>query len=547
VLVSPALPPLASPPPQGGTQSGTALWTPYLGASEDTDYPVTRAAREAFQHRGVLGTYSHRHPAGTAVLPVIRVFLDRTDARTGRPGRKDAAWLVDASPASLDDLAWPVEVHRAYIPRQHLVTPWNFQDPPGAGGAYIENEFGLQLTCMYVGFEDAAPVPVAGDETLVTANHFRLDVREVPRLVMYPSGELPRIVDRITVGSSIQGGEIPSATIDEVVLAAEDPDRAHQNVLELAFGVGANQLDLDSGIARLVGEGILAGASIGTWPEDAGLLLVGDEVVCYESRDESSGIVTIAPGGRGLLGTAEQHHQPGEAVLFLRHWPVTLLNADVSGMDATLPVVDLTDLGQEGTVRIADELLHFTRTRAGALEMPAASLEPGAMDRRGGGIFRGRYGTSPAGHVAGTPVIQFPFRYWDRGAARADAPELSYMGFTIHQPNAFWRGVFWEEEAHPVGGAGFRVLQRTDASVPWDAEPSASGPLRLYRRGMPEGDSNPIGLQSDRIEWRVFLEHDAGSFDPINGGSHAWKTTPRLKLFGVQYLAPEVVVRGVDL
>ena len=47
-------------------------------------------------------------------------------------------------------------------------------------------------------------------------------------------------------------------------------------------------------------------------------------------------------------------------------------------------------------------------------------------------------------------------------------------------------------------------------------------------------------------EWRVFVDHPAGSFDPFAGLSHAWKRTPHLRLLGVEFLGPGVVLARVD-
>ena len=118
----------------------------------------------------------------------------------------------------------------------------------------------------------------------------------------------------------------------------------------------------------------------------------------------------------------------------------------MSAASAALPILDATGFPSEGTVLVDDELIHYTRIREGALEMPSASTVPGAMDGNGGGLFRGRFGTEPAGHRQGAPVILFPFRYWDRQAEHADAPELAYFGLAVDQPGAFWRSVFWDAD-----------------------------------------------------------------------------------------------------
>ena len=221
----------------------------------------------------------------------------------------------------------------------------------------------------------------------------------------------------------------------------------------------------------------------------------------------------------------------------------------MSAASAALPILDATGFPSEGTVLVDDELIHYTRIREGALEMPSSSTVPGAMDGDGGGLFRGRFGTEPAGHRQGAPVILFPFRYWDRQAEHADAPELAYFGLAVDQPGAFWRSVFWD--ADEVEGSQIYALQREvdlgrGSAPPWDGDPEGGDGLTLHETGVHEGQGIPIGRQADRLEWRVFVRYLPGAFDAVNGLSHAWKRTPRLEVFGVEYLAPNQILWRLD-
>src|SRR6185369_12241069 len=149
-----------------------------------------------------------------------------------------------------------------------------------------------------------------------------------------------------------------------------------------------------------------------------------------------------------------------DPVAFLEHHVVSFLASDAGASDSALMVADTADFPQEGTVIVGSELIHYTRLRQGVLEMPRASTVPGRMDNKGGGLFRGRFGTTAAGHAAGEPVILFPFRFWDRWAPKADAPELSYFELAIDQPSAFWGSCFFlKDDAQDVQVG---VLQKTD-------------------------------------------------------------------------------------
>jgi hypothetical protein len=195
--------------------------------------------------------------------------------------------------------------------------------------------------------------------------------------------------------------------------------------------------------------------------------------------------------------------------------------------------------------------VHYSLVYGGALEMPRMSTEPGRMDRRGGGLFRGRFGTTPAGHGPDSPVILHPFRYWDRWADRAEVPELGYFGFALEQPGAFWRSMFFDAEEPSSGAARVGVLQRLTPHMgrpapPWDGDPAATAGLDLFEQGGLGERGNAIERQADLVEWRAFVRYSPGAFDPFTSTSHGWKQTPRLRLLGVEYLAPDRVLRRVE-
>jgi hypothetical protein len=285
-------------------------------------------------------------------------------------------------------------------------------------------------------------------------------------------------------------------------------------------------------------------------PSDAGLLRLGGEIVCYSSVDPDTGAFTIPSNGRGLLGTTAEAHEVGESVQFLDGWTVGVLAGQASATASSLPLTDVADFPQYGTVLVDDELIHYTRIAGAALDMPRRSQEPGNKDAKGDGLFRGRFGTTPAGHAAFTPVILFPFRYWDRWAERADAPELAYVSPCVDQPNAFWRNVFWTSEEPGSGQSRIEVLQRLITRgaplPPWDGDPDTTPGLKLLTDGMAQGNGNAIASPADLIEWRAFVRYEPGAFDAVTGLSHGWKETPRLTAFGVEYLGPNLVLRRVD-
>jgi hypothetical protein len=386
--------------------------------------------------------------------------------------------------------------------------------------------------------------------------------------VCYPSGELPRRVTQTAIGGPFdrRPGEVPTALVDEVTFG---------DSLFSSIPTGAQRLDWRG--ASLVLENNPPGSTtpvpygdadltfyvhkdkvrtsygdildinlrfLNELPADAGLLRVGDEIVCYDSRDPETGQIQLCTNGRGLLGTRPQPHDLSEPVRWLEAATVTFLASPIGPGEATLSVASTEDFPAEGTVLIGDELIHYTRLVGGGLEMPRGSMTPGAMDASGEGLFRGRFGTTPVSHAAGEAVILFPTRYWDRWAPRADASELHYFGLSLDQPAAFWKGCFFTKE--DTGSAQVGVLQRTDPDAPWDGDPESDKRLAVWWTGDDKGQPLPIGRQSDRIDWRVFVRYAPGAFDAETGLAHGWRQTPRLRLFGASYLAPSLTLRSIE-
>ena len=479
-----------------------------------------------------------------------------TGVSGGLLGRFDPIFFMEFVPTNP---GWPGVVHHAHLPSEYTVyhIAQDLSQPLGFTVGDVPAsvaQSGFPTNFQYVALQEAAQVPMTPGSLVNDPSNF--DSRVVARASMFPSGELPRATDTVAVGGSFRsGGGIPSALVDEVFFGNVDfaslgtGTEGAQLVLARDFGQSDLQLVVQPNTIRIPLGDVLDpnnGQFLNQLPPDAGLLRIGDEILCYESYDASQGLVTLAPGGRGLLGTDPQPHSYGEAVTFLQHIGVSILAAGMSAEDALVLVTSLDDFPLAGTVRIDDELVHHAWHENGGLAMPRKSVEPGARDRDGPGIFRGRYGTVPATHAAGTPVIQVPIRYWDRWAEDADHPELSYLGLSVSQPNAFWLSSFWDV-AEPTGaGPRLGVLQRSDPDVPWDAPPLATEGLDLLWDGLSGGEGNPIGAQSDRLEWRVFVQHQPGSYDAVGGLSHAWKRVPRLLFLGAEYLGPGMVLKRVE-
>jgi hypothetical protein len=533
-----------------------------------------------------MGTYSHAHAVNTPIQPVVRVLrraggINSTQAEpdAGRPGVDDAVFFGESDPQLLGN---PARVQRAYIPYRYRTYHWHQSSPtqmvpvvdPQTGekqffdtqpamlnpnGMLIDNP--VDGLSVYVALREPLPAPYPFDPLAagVGTNTVVPDIRERYRMTKHPSGERPRAVNQLRIGGALvqsTSGAVPSALADEVLFGGAVFGRNAPNLAtSSAQGAGlwlsaeaaqsATQLYVDAKALRLPSDVHWSNNEyLAELPDDAGLLQVGDEILCYSSRNPSAGLFEVASAGRGLLGTRAQPHHAHEAVQFMEDWPVSVLAGDLDATAALIPLGSTQDFPSEGLVLIEDELVHYTHLEGNSLGMPRASSEAGKLDRKGGPLFRGRFGTTPAGHGSGTPVILFPFRYWDRWAERADAPELAHFDLAIDQPSAWWESCFFMKT--DVEGAQIGVLERDDPEVPWDADPERDPRLVLHWKGDLEGAPLSIAKQSDSLRWRVFVKYSADAFDPKSSLRHGWRQTPRLLRLGAFYYAPQAVLRSVE-
>ncbi len=53
-------------------------------------------------------------------------------------------------------------------------------------------------------------------------------------------------------------------------------------------------------------------------------------------------------------------------------------------------------------------------------------------------------------------------------------------------------------------------------------------------------------MQSDTVQWRVFVDYSQGAFDLQQGLGHGWRATPRLRGLATTYVAPSMSLRSVE-
>ncbi|MCI0587201.1 MAG: hypothetical protein L0323_10215 [Planctomycetes bacterium] len=496
-----------------------------IGTPPTLPQPHVSTAYTLLRFRGVHGTYSHAHSAGAELIPVFRVSQI---AGGGRPGRHERVCVLEAGPGGGAPTHYTVNwaAYNGDTQGEVLVA---FKEQSGNIFTHTTN---LQGNAIY-------------------------DSRSYTRLLKAPSGELPTTATRFAAGGSFDGaGGTLNGIVDEVACTSGTAPGGLYDVLSLGRFIlsntggitdAENQLLLNTG-AAIFPHGIYGFPSNGNpmdqLPPDGGVLKVDEELMLYRIADAGAGSVAVEIGanGRAALGSEKSAHAQGTSVVFLDHWVATRLTSSVNASVANLPLVDPEGFPPEGTARIEDEIVHYTRIRGDGLEMPRRSEEPGAGDEKGDGVFRGRFGTPPTGHPGDAVVLLWPTRFWDRYRERADAPELAFYQVTQRAEDALWRRMLWEEEI-PVPGIDVVALARVDEAVPWDADPEKEKDLRLFRD--PKENALPVRIdrRGSRLEVRFSAEYLSGAFDPVFGIADGWRSAPRIRTIVLDYLAPERLLR----
>lgn len=528
----------------GGNNNGMPT-KPDLGQLNALLQFRSQAQTEQFQFN-IVGNANSIHTSGTAGVPTFFVSpVAATSSVEFAVGFGDQVTLIS-----------PIDRHRS---RRSIAWGWNYRAAFTTNSAVRINQIDL---------------PQGGRSIE------NVDRRRYTRLVKFPSGEMPNIVnaaeawvggdsaaaltaglidevrmrrlprERYVVWDDLQVGPLanpptpyPLAVSDSdsdipVVRAEWIPD------LPVAGGTGAVGGNILNSFNWLTDgrELRVDGNTLGQLPSDAGLIVIGDELIAYRNVD---------PGGilqdceRGFLGTVATAHSYGEDVAFLDWRAVSKLANQVQPEDYNVIVgASLGFNPNGGTVLIGREMMHYTRTLGPVL------IQPRAIDRQSGnerGIFRGRYGTLRGSHSTDDIVLDMPFRYWDRYAPDSDDPELGFYEFAVNEPRAFFRRLEWTHR-FPKPRLGMKVVCRFDPTLPWETPPSQSGGRIVVfdsENGQTQDFLNRALLNVDGrgIDVRVFFTYEQNAFDPVMFNTNDWKETARLMDFTVAYLAAPLVLK----
>ncbi|MAB90777.1 MAG: hypothetical protein CMJ90_15160 [Planctomycetes bacterium] len=372
------------------------------------------------------------------------------------------------------------------------------------------------------GYIDEIRVASFEPERFVLWNHTEMDlVGPLPADPNNPTAPPPSG----TISGGASAGGIDETT-DEIPIAAVEWLISNPR----SFGPNPRFYILPDGRQILFEEEL---QSRGLSNNDAGLVMIDDEVIAFRSIGTSSGGgPALLDCERGYMNTIASAHGFGANVVILDFVNVTMLQNGLEASSNRLEVADASGfLRNGGTVLVNDELLHYTTGERTALVMPWLMDEDGDTE---GGLFRGRFGTQVSSHDSQAIVLDMPFRYWDRYVPKQDAADQSWYGFGLDLPGAFFHELVFEKYRRDEY-TDIEVLVRTDADVSWGADPQKTTGLYLFTDSE-EGEPNLIDTAGDGLGVRVMFKYMSGAFDPINMRAHGWKSTPELRSMQLTYL-----------
>ncbi|MDP7061888.1 MAG: hypothetical protein QF489_03020 [Planctomycetota bacterium] len=539
IVVSPALYEIPAPPAMQ-QQDPEDIWAsrPTIGNPEegrDTDaagYTIWQRSW-LLQFRGVMGTYDHPHSAGDRAVPVFKTIRPFSGAQAvnsipgeGYVGRLDRVAVMD--PTSPNSNLW-------------YTVQW--------ATAVRENDGRLESRCTYVAFEDSTYNPVTSYDyqTLVQEPLFYSDWREFPRLSKFPNHERPANLANFIVGGDTSGAAAEfSGIVDEVSLHnvggmgnVLGPFARGAMILEMDFDatyagnitVNASQLSLDG--RRWNTPGVPQGTYLGFMPQ-SGILDIDGERIAYNAIDVSNGEITIAPDGRGLMGTEARGHGRGTRVWMVDGRASVALNGGMGVGSENVPLSDTNGFATTGMILIGQELMHAPMRGPGFVGMPRT--RDNDDDDPGTGLLRGRFGTDIANHADGSVAISFPNRWMDNYIPRSDSGVGAWFQVSFEEPEAHWQSMFYQAEL-PDNSITVRALVRAGLAH-WEDDPRTTpGLLEFHRGRTASGGPQSLELNSDRLDARFMFDWGPGAFDPTTYTATGWTMEPRLRNIMFNYWA----------
>ncbi len=509
----------------------------------ETQHPACFYARRGLGFRGdpFTGTTSHTHTTADRVLPVHRFEFDwsRYGALAPRPGRNDRIGLVQGSAranAQVPGVEWQVV--------NWAVRHYNADNL---------NQASIQGNQRNQALEDLGPTPfvLVGLKDVVTAAYLGGndqsrdtldDSRMIDRAVKFPSGELPAAdVEFASIGETGHQDQLQMrGVVDEVAAQAR---MVTPKLLDSSLTETGREFFIRNRFA-ITPLGPFFDAQPRHWanwgnnaqfPEDGGLLWIDGEILAYSNFSLADFRFQIASDGRGLLGTEPKQHDPGTMVYFLEQVPCEILTQGVGPNDSRIQLSRLGGFPRHGGMALlGTEVFHYTWTEANTTLAMPEWYNPAFEGSRPEGLLRGRFGTNPVSAGSGSPVIWFPFRYWDRHRMRGNDPAQSYTQYTFEPGPSWIRKFGWKEEGNSLL-VDLQCVVRLDQRGTWESDPEDTPGLFHLRDGQVNDDLVPIGSAASRLEARFFVEYRPGCFDSQTFLAQDWKYTPIVREFAMTY------------
>ena len=525
------------------------LWDP---GSSSVSQDTLDALNDQLDFRGQGGTLDGRHTGGAPALPTLLLGgwgVQGWDAFVGLPGRHDGVTLVSPDGtkewhrvnwATSQDEEWGSDL--CVVGLRDAVTGTFEQTDPTTEENYATADLGLDE--IFAANEN-------GENEMIQLN---ADIRMVTRLMCPPSGELPTgPLPAFHLGEDWSGRPSDgAATVDELRFHAPAvpgkllPDNGRYVLAEDLEFDEDRELQLgveDLQFPHVRRHNVLLGADalevLSQWPQGGGLLLLGEEILGYAGLDPvDTGNVFIT--ARGLYGTARAFHARNETCQPLLFWPASPLAAGLSDTAAAVPLADSTGFPDEGLLLVDEELIGYQGRHGADLLMP---VRAGGGRLQPEGLLRGRFGTQPAQHDAGSMVRWMPARYRDRALLGEDAPESEALGLVVRAPGAAFTELSLTARL-PDPSVGLDVRVVPDGLVSPHADPAREPRVLAFADDGQAGEvklGGPVFRQADRLDLWLFARWRPGAFDARDYAAGGWKLAPEVQSAVVGHVQPTVV------
>jgi len=394
----------------------------------------------------------------------------------------------------------------------------------------------------------------------------KADQRENTRLLCFPTGELPDQPDNMSgpfIGRSLEGDATP-CTIDEI---HGDTGRVLFD-LTLKEAVGAT----DTTLKFTSEEGTPADEDLEDGP---GVIRIGEEMIVWDEVEIEGDAMVFTGCVRGTQLSQPSAYPVGTLGQPMVGIYVALLTNATNAQSNILQLRGAGGFAPTGVVRLEDPESESAELRLYTLNKDGLELQMPIAEGVGSGVFLGRYGSISQAFATGMPVFWHPVRTWDRFSEFVDNPEIAFFGISQRFTDAYVKRIWWKQGQMPAY-TNVRVVVRLDEAVGWNAR--VEDVLFLSRDGARSADSVPEkfvqrmkqagnaarflrameqpnadnllgidqGVQADIVEARIYCIYHKGAFTWTRPEINAWKQSPILQGFGIEYVQQNATRAHID-